>query len=218
MRPVRILDLGGMPAVHTQAIYHLLAERMGPNQPDTVVLTWPTSPYLCLGFHQVRDTVLDLEAVADLPVVRRRVGGGLTYLDADQVFYQFVFHHERVPPVPAALYRQQLRAPILAMRDLGVQAELRGVNEIEVGERRIAGIGAARIGEASVVVGNVLVDFDFEEMTRLWRTPNLGFAELARESLAAGLTTLRREGVSAARQDVVDALRRSISQNLGGPT
>ena len=39
--PVRLLALGGLDAVHTQAIYHLLAAGMSERAVDTVVLTWP---------------------------------------------------------------------------------------------------------------------------------------------------------------------------------
>lgn len=202
--PLRLLELGGIDGLLTQASYHVLAEQMAEDRPDTVVLCWPTSPYLCLGYHQVAEDVLRSEL--SVPVVRRRVGGGLTYLDEDQVFYQFVMHHRRVPASPRALYRELLAVPVAALRRLGVAAELTHTNEIEVGGRRIAGTGAARIGEASVLIGNVLLDFDVAAMVRAWPPLSPGFVELAEGALRERIATLRGLGVTASREALVEAL------------
>ena len=79
------------------------------------------------------------------------------------------------------------------MRALGLSAELCCENEIEVNDKRVAGIGGARIGEAAVVVGNILFDFDYETMTRVWRVPSVSFRRLAAEALRERVTTLRAE-------------------------
>lgn len=215
--PVRLLDLGGLPGLHTQAVYHVLAERMTEARLDAVVLTWPTEPYLCLGYHQNAASALDFDAARarGLPVVRRRVGGGLTHLDANQVFYQFVFHHRRVPAVPRELYARLLRVPLGALARLGIEAQLVRTNELEIGARRIAGIGAGRLGEASVLVGNVLLDFDWDAMTSVWPRPTRGFHELARNALSERITTLAREGIAVTRADVLAALAEQVSVQLG---
>jgi lipoate-protein ligase A len=219
MSEVRLLRLGPLDPIATQAVYHAVAERMDERGEDTIILTRPTSPCLCIGYHQVARDVLDREAARarGIPVLRRRVGGGLTYLDAEQTFYQFVFHHTRAPAVPAKLYGALLRAPVLSLRRLGLDAVLARENEIEVGDRRIAGVGAARIGEASVVVGNVLRDFSFDAMAAVWSVPNDAFRALAAESLAQRITTLRREGVDASLDAVDEALVSALHETLGRP-
>ena len=62
----------------------------------------------------------------------------------------------------ADIYSLALTAPVNALQQLGLNAELRETNEIEVDGKRIAGTGGGRIDEACVVVGNLLFDFDFE--------------------------------------------------------
>ncbi len=195
MKPVRLLDLGCVSYLRSQAVYHAVAEAMTEGAPDTVILLWPDRPYFCVGFHQDPRQELDLDfcRAQGFPVLRRQVGGGTTYLDAHQLFYQIVLHHSRAPQVVKTLYAHCLGPPIAALRTLGLEAELRGVNEPAVNGRRIAGTGAARIGEASVVVGNVLFDFDYATMARAWRVPSESFRRLAREGLERYLTTLRRE-------------------------
>ena len=115
--PIRLINLGPAPFWQTQAVYHAVAELMRDDTPDTIIITSPRTPYLCLGYHDVYDAVLDRAAVVQrgLPVLRRRVGGGTTYLDADQIFYQCVFHHRRVPAVFDAIYAHMLAAPLAVL-------------------------------------------------------------------------------------------------------
>jgi lipoate-protein ligase A len=190
--PVRLLELGAVPWIRTHALYHALAELMTEDSPDTLILTRPQEPYVCLGYHQPLSAVLDRAAcrAAGLPIVRRRVGGGTTYLDNNQQFYQCIFHHTRLPFRIDAVYARLLDAPVAALRKLGLNAALRDVNEIEVDGRRIAGVGGGRVGEAVVVVGNILLDFDYEMMARLWRVPSEGFRSLAYEAMQRRITTL----------------------------
>jgi lipoate-protein ligase A len=168
---------------------------MTAESPDTIILAQPLQPYLCIGYHQELASVLDRRACArmSLPIARRRVGGGAAYLDVNQLFYQCVFHHSRLPAVVGGVYAKMLAAPIATLKTLGLNAELRGENEIEVNGKRIAGIGGGRIGEAAVVVGNLLFDFNYNAMTRAWRVPSESFRRLASEALRERVTTLWAE-------------------------
>jgi lipoate-protein ligase A len=152
-----------------------------------------------------------------LPVMRRHVGGSTTYLDREQPFYQFVFHHSRVPAKAAELYAYLLGAPVRALRRLGVPAVLRDGNEIEVEGRRIAGIGGGHLGEAAVVVGNILCGFDFTALPRVWNAPSLAFRELAGIALRERLITLRDLEAESRPEPVTAVLRESLAEALGRP-
>jgi lipoate---protein ligase len=190
--PVRLLALGTVPWMRTQALYHALAELMTEDAPDTIILARTQEPYVCVGYHQPLSAVLDRAAchAAGLPIVRRRVGGGTTYLDKNQQFYQCIFHHKRLPFRVDAVYAQLLGAPVAVLRKLGLHAAVRDGNEIEVDGQRIAGVGGGRIGEAVVVVGNILLDFDYEMMARIWRVPSEDFRRLAYEAMQRRITTV----------------------------
>jgi lipoate-protein ligase A len=231
--PLRLLSLGSTHWLRTQSVYHALAETMRAGSPDTIIFAQPAQAYLCIGYHQELASVLDRAACEQmgLPIVRRRVGGGATYLDANQLFYQCVFHHSRVPPVVDRAYAMLLAAPVATLRALSLNAELRGENEIEVGcdhlpssegggrsGKRIAGIGGGRIGEAAVVVGNLLFDFDYEAMTRAWRVPSESFRRLAAGALRERVTTLRAELPHPISADEVEArLVAEFARALGRP-
>jgi len=190
--PVRLLQLGVVDSQLSQALYHGIAEGMTASTPDTVIVCRPRTPYLSLGYHQRLEEVIDLEECRrrELPVFRRRVGGGLTYLDSGQLFYQCIFHHSRLAAGTGAIYERLLAAPVAALSRLGLNATLRADNEIEVDGRRVAGVGGARLGEACVVVGNIMMSFDFDAMTAVWNTPGPSFRRLASETLRARLITL----------------------------
>ncbi|MBI4788055.1 MAG: lipoate--protein ligase family protein [Chloroflexi bacterium] len=217
--PIRLIQLGFAPYWQTQTVFHALAEAMTDESSDAIIICRPSSPYLSLGFHQSFDAVLDRAECArrQLPVMRRQVGGGATYLDANQIFYQCVFHRSRVPPVSAAIFARLLEAPVATLRRLGLNAQLHEVNEIEVDEKRIAGTGGGQIEEACVVVGNLLFDFDYETMAQVWRVPSEAFRDLAREALRANITTLRAQLGEIAIPTVERILIEEYARALGRP-
>ena len=218
--PVRRLDVGAVSPLRSQALYHGLAEAMDEETPDSVIFCSPAAPYLCVGYHQTADEVLDLEVCrrAGWPVLRRKIGGGAVYLDEAQLFYQVVVHRRRAPFSVVDTYRAYLAAPVLALRRLGLPAGLSGVNEVEVRGRRIAGTGGGQLGEAVVVVGNVLFDFPRARMTRAWRVPSVPFRRLAGDGLRRYLTTLRHElPATPPMATVADLLADCYAETLGRP-
>jgi lipoate---protein ligase len=217
MNPIRLLNLGSIPAEQTQAVYHALAERMDDDAQDTIVLCRPNHPYLCLGCHQVFGSVFDIQECErrGLPVIRRQIGGGATYLDENQLFYQCIFHQSHMPAMVKDMYAFALAAPVLALRRLGLNAELRDTNEIEVDGKRIAGTGGGQIGEACVVVGNLLFDFDYEAMTAVWCTPSTAFRSLAQKALLDRMVTLNDLTTGLTMEKVTDLLIESFSSSTG---
>ncbi len=217
MQPIRLLNLGLITSVQTQSIYHALAESMTREAQDTIILCHPNAPYLCLGYHQVFESTFDADECQQrgLPVFRRRLGGGATYLDQDQLFYQCIFHHTRLPAMLKDIYQVALSAPVATLKHLSLNAELRDTNEIEVDGKRIAGTGGGRINEACVVVGNLLFDFDFEAMTSVWQTPSSSFRSLAEKALRERLVTLKQLGIAASRETIEEILVEEFSKSFG---
>jgi len=168
---------------------------MTDQTPDTLVLCWPSRRYLSVGFHQEPELELDLELCreAGYPVFHRSIGGGTVLLDERQLFYQVILHASRAPLRIDAIYERWLAGPVAALERLGLPARLVGTNEIEVRRRRVAGTGGGQIGTAMVLTGNLLLDFPYDEMVRLWRLPSAAFRTLAAEALRGSVTTLRRE-------------------------
>jgi lipoate-protein ligase A len=193
---------------------------MFEDSPDTIVFLRPSSPYFCVGFHQNPAEELDLAWCRrrGYPVLHRKIGGGTVYLDRHQLFYQCVFHRSRAPFDVASIYRRFLGPPVEALRRLGLNARLAGVNEVQVESRRIAGTGGGQVGEAMVVVGNFLFDFPYEVMARAWKAPSAPFRRLAHEGLRRYLTTLGRElGIPPQIGQVTHLVKECYAEALGRP-
>ncbi|MCB2223245.1 MAG: lipoate--protein ligase family protein [Actinobacteria bacterium] len=217
MSDVRLLDLGRVPAVRSQTVYHAVARALGPDGPDTVILVSPSDPYVCVGFHQDAEQEVDLarcEALG-LPVYRREVGGGAVYLDDDQVFVQWVVHPSRVPGRLEDRYAAYIAPLVEAYRDLGIDAYLRPVNDVHVGGRKIGGTGAAQIGDALVLVGSLMLDFDRRTMAEVLKVPSEKMRDKVLESLTEYMVTVA-DLVDADRAAVVDAYLSRCAKALGG--
>ena len=216
---VRIVSLGEVSYLESQTLYHSVAQCMTENSPDTIILCRPRESYFCIGYHQNSLHVLDNAARMRLgfPVMRRQLGGGVTYLDSQQLFYQCIFHRSRSPAIPAQVYKARLEAPIKALQKLGLNAELLYVNEIEISGKRIAGIGGGLIGEASVVVGNILNDFNYQAMAEIINAPCDTFRQLALAAMHRRITTLSQERCTANWSQLSELLVGEYEQSFGRP-
>jgi len=203
----------------TQGLYHCLAKDMTESCEDTVIICSPVSPYLCIGYHQVLESVLDTEVceALNLPIMRRFLGGGTTYLDCHQIFYQCIFHHSRVPWRTEKVYQMMLDAPVKVLNRIGLSGKLRVVNEVEANSLRIAGIGGGRVGDAMVVVGNLLLDFNYSLMSSVWKVPNQSFRNLAMETMEKRVGTLNKLGCDHTLEVLESYLAEAFVESIDRP-
>ena len=208
--------LDRVPWEDSQSLYHAAAYL----QREALFILRPATPYFCLGCHQDARQEVDLDYVQqhDIPLLRREVGGGAVYLDGEQLFYQFILRKDR-PGLPAAkgdLYRMMLEPVVATYRQYGVAAEFRPVNDIVANGRKVSGNGAAEINDMLIVVGNFILDFNYEMMSRVLRVPDEKFRDKVYKSLSENLSTFRREtGQVPATADLARDLRRRVEVLLG---
>lgn len=194
MPPIRLLDLGLVPPVRSQTIYHAVAYALTEDTPDTLILVGPDAPYVCIGFHQELEREVDVDycRAQGLPVFRREVGGGAVYLDRDQVFTQWVFHRGALPVDVGERFALYARPLVETYRALGIPATYRPVNDIHVDGRKIGGTGAAQMGAAEVVVGSLMFDFNFALMARVLKVSSEKMRDKVFQSLNEYMTTMTR--------------------------
>ena len=190
---MKLYNLGKVPWLDSQLLYHTLARQ----NEEALCLVSPSTPYVCLGYHQDLEEEVDLAYCQErnLPVFRREVGGGAVYLDGNQFFYQLILgrDHPAVPRKKEAFYRKFLEPVIQTYRRVGVPAELKPINDVIVRGRKIAGTGVGEIGDSIVFVGNLILDFDYQSMARVLKVPDEKFRDHVHQTLKDNLTTLRRE-------------------------
>ncbi|MFX1510961.1 MAG: lipoate protein ligase C-terminal domain-containing protein [Promethearchaeota archaeon] len=218
----RLLDLNGIPPLETQAIFHTVAQSISedPNLPNTLILCYPEEPLVSCGYHQVINEEVDLKRCQKkkIPVVRRYLGGGAVYLDSDQLFYQ-VINRQDTPGIPSLLdqyYRYLLKAPIATYQRIGIPAEFAPVNDIVVEGKKISGNGAGQIEQASVLTGNLIFDFNFDEMVKILKVPSEKFRDKVAKSLRERLTTIKNELIDPPpRESIKEILIEEFEKNLG---
>jgi lipoate-protein ligase A len=219
-KQVDLYKLGHVPWLASQLIYHALP-RLGM---EGLILLAPAEPYVCIGYHQDAEQEVDLAYCHEqgIPVFRREVGGGAVYLDGQQLFYQLVIHKDNplAPRDKGDFYRTFLAPVVQTYHDLGVEVHYQPVNDIVTTEgRKISGNGAAEIGDYSILVGNLIADFDYETMVRVLRVPDVKFRDKVFRSLRDNLTTLHREvGQVPPWETMLAALIRNFKIALGSLT
>lgn len=152
-----------------------------------------------IGRHQRLDSEVDLEhcAARGIAVNRRPTGGGTILMGADQLGLALTVPAARRGEFPRGTRELLLRMAsglILALRDLGIGAEFHRKNDLEVGGRKIAGLGIyAAPGGGLLFHASLVVDLDIPLMLSVLRTPFEKLADKAVASVADRMTTIRRE-------------------------
>ncbi len=216
-----LVNLGELDGLETQVVYHATALAVSEGvRGNTVLINWPDSPLVCIGFHQSVDLEIDMDycETNGIPFYRRACGGGTVLLDGDQIFYQVVSYLD-TPGIAWKVdkFYEQLLAPVVkTYQDLGVNAQYRPVNDIVVGGRKISGNGAATFESAMVLVGNFIMDFPRKLMARILKVPNEKFRDKVVKSLEAGVTSLKDElGNIPSRNEIIETYVRNFEALIG---
>jgi len=218
----RLIDLGMAEPFLAQTFYEAVALAVDTGlSPNTIILVQPSSPYVCVGFHQEVEKEVDVEYCRDrgFPIVRRFQGGGAVYLDSNQIFYQIVARRESeiIPPGIEELFEKFLKVTIYAYRKLGLPAEFKTVNDVIVNGRKISGNGAGSFGDNTVIlVGNIILDLDYDSMANVLRVSDEKFQDKMFRSMVEWLTSLRKElGFVPPAEEIKSLLVEGYEQILG---
>ena len=212
-----VFDLGKLPDQQSMLIFHALA-RMGT---EALVIVSPESPLVSIGYFQDATQEVDLQYCREsgIPFMRREVGGGATYLDENQIFYQLIWKKDNLkfPRAVDEIYPWFSQAPVETYRTFGIESEFRVVNDIVTKTgRKIAGEGGGNIGECMVFVGGILLDFNYQAMSRILRVPDEKFRDKVYETMEENLTTMKRElGMAPPREEVVRVLKKQFGKVAG---
>ncbi|MHB8249259.1 MAG: lipoate--protein ligase family protein [Acidithiobacillus sp.] len=192
----RRLDLGLLDPLSLHAGYAGMAEAQ-PAGALPMVLLARSSGHLSLGAAQGAAAELDPAACRrhGVPVVRRPLGGGTVWVDAQQLNYFFLFPAGSGPARPAAAF--SLVAPVVEAvhRAFGLPVTGAGGQDFWCRGRKIGGTGAATLGHTLILGGSFILDFHRPAFTRCVALPSPGFREWLGEALAGSLTSWTGEGV-----------------------
>jgi lipoate-protein ligase A len=154
---------------------------------DLPVVVWGRpEAHLCLGQHQ--SAALELTPDCGVPVVRRPLGGGGVWLDSNQACVVLIAPLDSLPRRNTDWYVYAL-APILQVyREAGMPVTLEA-QDIWLHGRKLAGSGAATIGQAGLVGSSFLLRFPLEQFASRIATPSSDFQQWLVEALRTAITS-----------------------------
>ena len=160
MNLIKLDKLGGQDSM---LIFHTLA-RIGY---EGLVIVSPAQPLASVGYFQDAKKEIDLDFCEQtgIPVMRREVGGGATYLDGDQIFYQVIWNsrNRKFPTNVKRIFRLLSQPPCETYKKFGINASFRSENDIVTDKgKKIAGEGGGDISDSMVFVGGMnLLESEF---------------------------------------------------------
>ncbi len=131
---------------------------------DEYFFMWQVNPTVIIGRNQLIDNEVNVKYAKEknIQLYRRKSGGGCVYADFSNIMFSFVtpnFNKDFV-------FSTYLTRIVKILRDLGLDAQFSGRNDILIGELKVSGNAFYQVNSRSVVHGTMLYNTDFNEMIR----------------------------------------------------
>ena len=210
----RLITDDGVSASFGLAVDECLAHRVGTgtSQPTLRLYTYRSHCALVGRFQNIDNEINRAYCEANsISLNRRPTGGGAIIMGKDQLGIALC-----IPGREEDSYRHarelmvHFSAGIISgLEALGIQAAFWGKNDIEIHNRKVAGLGVYRAPEGGLLFhASVLVDLDIAFMLHVLKTPFEKITDKAIASVADRVTTIRRESGSPV---ALDEIRTSIA-------
>jgi lipoate-protein ligase A len=217
----RLLDTGARSASENMALDEVLLELKAQEKiPHTLRFLQFSNPAVLVGHHQsVEEEVrLDYCKQKGIEINRRLTGGGALYWGRSELGWE-IYISKKDPRIPSRidqLYRKMGEASANGLRRLGMKAYFRPRNDVEVGGRKISGMGGTELEGAILFQGTLLVDFDVDEMLRALRIPTEKLQDKEIQSVKERVTCVKWElGRIPSLSNIKDALIKGFQESFG---
>ena len=217
-RFVRIIDTGIRTGRENVAFDQALIDARNAGKCPETIRFLRFRPSALVGLHQMLSHEVRLEYCArhGIEVSRRITGGGGLYMDEGQIGWELVLERRALGADLAVAAARICAAAAAGLQRLGVPAEFRPRNDIEVMGRKLGGTGGVFDGDTLFFQGTLLIDFDPARMIEVLRIP---VEKLARRDLEDA----RRRVVSLAEllgrvpplEEITAALVAGFCEHLG---
>lgn len=127
------------------------------------LLFYINAPSIIIGRNQntLEEVNLDYVKENNIHVVRRISGGGAVYHDLGNLNFSFITNHD----IKSLHNFKKFTAPVIkVLKDMGVDAELIGRNDILVDNKKISGTAQFSTGKRMISHGTLLLDTNLGEV------------------------------------------------------
>jgi lipoate-protein ligase A len=190
------------------------AVSLGESGPTIRFYGW-SRPAVSIGRYQEVERVADKEECARLGVelLRRRTGGGaVLHSPTGEVTYSVICPEQMLPRDIILSYQEICGWVISALRNLGVEASFRPINDVVVGGKKISGSAQSRRSGVLLQHGTALHSIDEEMMEAVLR-PDIGKLQARGFSHLGEYITCLADHSSAGRQELLLAMAEAFLRN-----
>jgi len=141
-----------------------LEEVLAAEFPGPFFMLWRNRPSIIVGRNQNTAAEINGDFVREnnIDVIRRITGGGAVYHDFGNINYTIAADRQEVPHDAFVIYA----APVVeVLRQLGVDAEFSGRNDIVCGGRKISGSAKSVLKGRTLFHGTLLFDTDLSKLS-----------------------------------------------------
>ncbi len=195
---IRLLDTGLLSGAENMALDGIILEEVeAGNSPPTFRFLRFDPPVALVGYNQDISQEIREEYCAGegIEINRRHTGGGAILFEASMLGFE-LFWPVDLPGLPSGFVQiTELLGGLgaEALTRLGVPAQFRPRNDIEVRGRKISGTGMSFLSRAWMFQGTVLVDNCLDRMLRALRVPLEKLKRREIQSLLQRITFLSEE-------------------------
>lgn len=128
-------------------------------------MLWQTNPVIVVGKYQniYNEVNIDYVESLNIPIMRRRSGGGAVYNDNNTIYYTYIVNKE----VSSFSDYKTFTKPIVnALKIMGINAEFSGRNDILIDGKKFSGNSQLVNNKKITHHGTLLFDFDEEILTK----------------------------------------------------
>ncbi|MCD6146307.1 MAG: lipoate--protein ligase family protein [Methanosarcinales archaeon] len=216
MEEWRVIDFGKIGIRYMMAINEAILK----NDCGNTLFFWAPTKSIILGYFQKAEIELNLERCKDYTIVRRTSGGGIAFSDdlGRQINYGVVgtIDDTLFPLDVVDSYHQICGVLIDTLREYGLNAGFRPINDVVVDGRKISGNAQTRWGGKLLQHGTLLLDFDIREMLRISSIPLEKISDKQIASIEEGMTWVDKElALKLDMDEVKGVIRRKFEERFG---
>lgn len=158
---------------------------------EPVFYLWQNSPSVIIGLNQNAYGEVNLPYIEahGIKLARRVTGGGAVYHDLQNLNYTIVGKSADLDRD----YPGYMHIVIDALRELGVEAEMSGRNDILVGGRKVSGYAKRVWKDRLMIHGTLMYDVDIKTLTEALTVPGSKMETSGITSVRSRVTNLKDE-------------------------
>jgi lipoate-protein ligase A len=224
MNEWRLLDTGVLTGAQNMAMDDIILDcRAEMQTPNTLRFLQFDSATVLVGYHQAveQEVRIDFCKRKDIEINRRITGGGTILFTPTCLGWEIIADKsahgvKELRKDLGKLSQFVCNGAVAGLKRLGIEAEFRAKNDIEVNGRKISGTGGTERANSFLYQGTLLVDFDVELMLRALRIPVEKLKDKEIDSVKERVTCLKWElGHVPPIEDIKNAMVAGFEEVLG---